>query len=118
MTFLDRILARFGYWRWPEANGIRDTDTVARGHRWQTFYGEQGGLSDTLEAMRRSYFERAAHLAPGDIEGLRALSLADRVCAEIDGTIQTIIVTGQQDAAARDRADKIAQLPAAMRRRL
>lgn len=115
---IDRLLARYGYWKWPEKNGNRDTDAVARGHRWGSFYGEQGGLSDMLEAMRRSYFERASQLKPGDIDALMALSLADRIVAEIDGQVRAIIVEGEVAATDRKRAEQIAALPEAMRRRL
>lgn len=111
-------LTRFGYWRWPEKNGHTDVDAVARGNRWQTFYGEEGGLGDMLTAMRRSYFERAAQLKPGDIDALMALSLADRIVAEIDGQVRAIIVEGEVAAADRKRAEQIAALPEAMRRRL
>lgn len=115
---IDRLLARFGFWRWPEANGHRDTDPVSRGNRWQNFYGEEGGLSDMLTAMRRSYFERATQAKPGDTDTLLALSLADRIVAEIDGQVRAIIVEGEVAATDRKRADQIAALPEAMRRRL
>lgn len=116
-TLLDRFLARFGYWRWPvswRAGG----DPVARGQRWQNFYGEEGGLQDMIRELRRGYFEKAGHLQPGDIQGLQALSLADRILAEIDGRVRTIIVEGEAAARERAHADKIAALPEAMRRRL
>ena len=114
----DRLLARFGYWRWPIAWHAKGTDPVARGNRWMSFYHEEDGLKDMLEAMRRSYFERAGQLKPGDVDGLMALSLADRVLAEIDGQVRAIIVEGEIAASERQRADKIAALPEAMRRRL
>lgn len=71
-----------------------------------------------IAAMRRSYFERAAQLKPGDVDGLMALSLADRICGEIDGQVRAIITEGEIAAAERARADRIAGLPEAMRRRL
>jgi hypothetical protein len=115
---IDRILARYGYWKWPEKNGIRDTNAVARGMRWQTFYDETGGLADTIKELRRGYFEKAAHLKPGDTEALLALSLADRILAEIDGTMRQIIVEGQLAKDNKEHAAKIAALPEAVRRRL
>ena len=114
---IDRLLRKLGYWRWP-AQWHEAGDPVQRGQRWQAFFHEEGGLDDMLQAMRRSYFERAAQLRPGDTDGLVALSLADRIVAEIDGQIRAIIVEGESAAADRERAAKIAALPEAMRRRL
>lgn len=114
---IDRILQRLGYWRWP-VSWSNGTDPVARGTRWQAFYSEEGGLQDILHELRRGYFEKAAQLKPGDIHGLQALSLADRIIAEIDGRIRTIIVEGEAAAREREHADRIAALPEAMRRRL
>lgn len=118
MNLLDRILARFGYWRWPTKSGQRDSDAIARGTRWQAFYSEKGGLEDVIAGIRRAYFEKAGQVKPGDIQALMALSLADRICAEIDGAFRVVIVDGQVAAQAQEHADKIAALPAAMRRRL
>lgn len=118
MKWLNRILTRYGYWRWPERNGVRDTDAVARGQRWLSFYNEPGGLAEVLESMRRGYFEKAGQVKPGDLEALMALSLADRICGEIDGAFRQVITEGQLEANERIRADKIARLPEAMRRRL
>lgn len=115
---IDRLLARYGYWRWPTRNGHRDTDAFARGSRWQAFYSEAGGLGDMLAALRRGYFEKAATLRPGDLDGLMALSLADRVIAEIDGRVRSIIVEGEIQAQQRAHAERIAALPEPMRRRL
>lgn len=114
----DRILARYGYWRWPEKNGHRDTDAVARGNRWMAFYNEPGGLGDVITSMRRSYFERAGQVKPGDVDALMALALADRICAEIDGTFRAVITEGEMVSRERAQADKIARLPEPMRRRL
>lgn len=117
MRLLHRLLNRFGYWKWPTAwsNG---TDPVARGQRWMAYYNEAGGLQDMLAELRRGYFEKASQLKPGDIHGLQALSLADRIIAEIDGRVRTIIVEGEAAAREREHADRIAALPDAMRRRL
>lgn len=117
MSMIARLLARFGFWRWPEGtNGT--TDPVARGNRWMAFYGETGGLQDMIVELRRGYFEKAGQLPPGDLTGLQALSLADRIIAEIDGRVRTIIVEGENAARQREHADRIAALPEAMRRRL
>lgn len=115
---IDRLLARFGYWRWPERNANRDSDAVARGQRWMAFYNEPHGLAEMLATIRRGYFERAGQLKPGDVAGLQALSVADRICAEIDGAVRVIIVEGDVAAQANVHADKIAALPEAQRRRL
>lgn len=96
----------------------RGSDAVARGHRWEAFYKEENGLAEMLATIRRGYFERAGQLKPGDIAGLQALSVADRICAEIDGAVRLIIVEGDVAAQAQQHADKIAALPEAMRRRL
>lgn len=117
MNRLNRLLARYGYWRWPKATNQGD-DPVARGQRWRSFYNETGGLADMIRELRRGYFEKAGHLQPGDIQGLQALSLADRILAEIDGRVRTIIVEGEAAAREREHAAKIAALPEAMRRRL
>ena len=117
MQIVDRILRRYGYWRWP-INWQAGSDKIARGKRWQAFYNEEGGLKDVIAEMRRAYFERAAHLKPGDIDGLTALSLADRICGEIDGAFRLVIVEGEQEEQAQAHAEKIAKLPQAMRRRL
>lgn len=114
---IDRLLRRLGYWRWPvawKAGG----DPVARGQRWMAFYNEENGLQDTIAELRRGYFEKAGQLKPNDIAGLQALSLADRILAEIDGRVRTIIVEGEAAAREREHAEKIAALPEPMRRRL
>lgn len=116
--WLDRFLHRFGYWRWPVAWASKGTDPVARGNRWMAFYHEEAGLAEMLQLLRRGYFEKAATLKPGDIDGLMALSLADRIIGEIDGQVRMIIAVGEQAARERAHADKIAALPEAMRRRL
>lgn len=118
MNWLDRLAARFGFWRWPEKNGHRDVDAIARGMRWQAFYGEEGGLADVLATLRRGYFEKAAQVKPGDIDALMALSLADRICAEIDGSFRAVIAHGNTEMEAKRTADRIAAIPAPMRRRL
>jgi len=117
-NWIDRVLRRFGYWRWPERNGIKDTDAVARGMRWMAFYNEPNGLRDAFENMRRAYFERASKLKPDDVHGLLALSLADRVIAEVDGYIRAVIVEGESERQRQEAAERIKELPEPMRRRL
>lgn len=115
---LDALARRLGYWRWPVAWASKGADPVARGNRWMAFYHEEAGLQEMLQLLRRGYFEKAAQLKPGDIDGLMALSLADRIIGEIDGQVRLIIAVGEQAAVERAHADKIAALPEAMRRRL
>lgn len=112
------LARRFGYWKWPIAWHAKGIDPVARGNRWMAFYNEEAGLQEMLQLLRRGYFEKAATLKPGDVAGLMALSLADRVIAEIDGQVRAIIVQGEVAATERAHAEKIAALPEAIRRRL
>lgn len=117
VRFIDRILRHFGYWRWP-ISWSAGSDKIARGKRWQAFYNEEGGLKDVIADLRRGYFVKAGHLRPDDLAGLQALSLADRILAEIDGTFRVIIVEGEAEEQAQAHAEKIAKLPEPKRRRL
>jgi len=114
MTWLDRILAYFGYIPAdaprPYARVNNGTDAIARGQRWEAFYNEEDGLRDMIGGLRRDYFEKVGQLAPGDTEGLRALGMADRIAREIERKVQTVIETGHIRASQRDHADKIASI--------
>lgn len=114
---IDRLLRRFGFWRWP-AGANNGSDPVVRGERWMAFYNEDGGLRDMIAELRRGYFEKAGQLRPGDTDALQALSVADRILAEIDDRVRVIIVEGEAAAREREHAARIAALPAAARRRL
>lgn len=113
MTFIDRILAHFGYVRagerpYPRINN--GTDAIARGQRWEQFYAEEGGIRDVVSNLRHSYFEKVGSLKPGDTESLMALGMADRIAREIDREVQSIIETGKIRANDRDHANKIASI--------
>lgn len=105
---LDRIAAWLGYTRreYPRVNN--GTEAVARGQRWEVFYGEEGGLGDMIANLRRSYFEKVGSLKPGDTESLMALGMADRIAREIEREVLTIIETGKLRAHDEQHAKKIA----------
>jgi len=114
MTLLARILAYFGYVR---ADAVRTytrlnngTDAVARGQRWQQFYAEDGGLADMIAKLRRDYFEKVGSLKPGDVEGLKALAMADRIAREIEREVQTVIETGKLRSQDATHTNKIASI--------
>ena len=121
---IDRIARYFGYVKasdraWAdEARAMMDTDRIARAQRWIPFYNEEGGVRDVITSLRKAYFEKIGKLQPGDVEGLQALGMADRIAREIDGHIRQIIDAGKIDASVDEHAAQIAALPEAQRRRL
>lgn len=117
---IEAILARFGYHRrtWDRPNGHRDSDAVAKAHRWMNFYNEEGGIGDLIAAIRKEYFEAIGSLVPGNTAGLEALAMADLIARKLDGAIKLIIETGDLERRAQEHAAKIAALPLAQRRRL
>lgn len=110
MTILDRIAAWFGYVRRDYPRIASGTDAVARGQRWEQFYGEDGGLADMIGKLRHSYFEKVGTLKPGDHESLLALGIADRIARELEREVQTIIETGKLRANDASHANKIAAI--------
>ena len=121
---IERLLARFGYVRkdsrvWDEeTRHLKDSNQVARSHRWITFYNEEGGIKDMIAGIRRAYFEKVGSLKPEDTAGLQALGMADKIAREIDAQVKAIIDAGKIEAAQQDHAARIAALPTAQRRRL
>lgn len=111
---LDRFFAWLGYI--PEGTSraftrhMNGTDAVARGQRWEAFYGEEDGLQDMISNLRRDYFEKVGQLAPGDTAGLQALGMADRIAREIERKVQTVIETGRIRANDRAHAEKISNI--------
>lgn len=121
---IERILAHYGYVRkdsrvWDEeTRHMKESNKVARAHRWITFYNEDGGLKDMIASLRHSYFEKVGSLKPDDTAGLQALGMADRIAREIDAQAKAIIDAGKVEASQAEHAAKIAALPEAQRRRL
>lgn len=121
---IERLLTRFGYVRkdsraWDdETRFLKDSNRVARAHRWIAFYNEEGGLKDMIAGLRRSYFEKVGTLKPDDVAGLQALGMADRIARELDAQIKTIIDAGKIEASQKEHAARVAALPVAQRRRL
>jgi len=112
-TWLDRILAQFGYVPRVERPLPRiqnGTDAVARGQRWESFATEEGGIYDMIASLRRDYFEKVGQLTPGDTAGLQALGMADRIAREIERKVQTVIETGRIRANDRAHAEKISNI--------
>lgn len=114
MTVLDRIAAWLGYVRAdaprPFARIDNGADAVSRGHRWQQFYSETGGLADMIAGLRRGYFEKVGSLKPGDTDSLMALGMADRIAREIEREVLSVIETGKLRAAEHDHANRIASV--------
>lgn len=92
---LDRIAAWLGYFPREYARLNNGTDAVARGQRWEMFYAEEGGLRDMFERQRAGYLQKVGSLKPGDVDGLKALGIADRINRELEREVQTIIETGK-----------------------
>lgn len=112
MTVIARLLAYFGYTRadtpreYPRLNN--GTDAIARGHRYEQFYAEDGGIRDMILSLRRDYFEKVGALKPGDVDSLRALGMADRIAREIDRKVRDVIETGKLREHDQQHANKIA----------
>lgn len=104
---LDRLLARFGYYRVTLATDklMGGTDPVERGARWDQFYREKGGLGDMIQAIRTGYFEAAAALGVSDTDKLYEYALADRIAREIDREAQKVIIAGVAELAKRQQTD-------------
>lgn len=98
MSMLDRFMAWLGYVpRTPRPlprihNGA---DAVARGMRYSAFYEEEDGLRDMITSLRQDYFQKIGELKPNDLDGLRALGMADRIAREIERKVQSVIETGR-----------------------
>lgn len=114
MTLIDRILAYFGYIRADAPrefqrinNGL---EAIARGQRWEAFYGEENGLGDMIVSLRQDYFAKVADLKPGDTDGLRALAMADKIAREIDRKARSVIETGKLRQHDEQHANKIAAI--------
>lgn len=118
---INKLLAKYGYYKrdWGGAPvDKKDIDAQARAHRWIAFHDEQGGIGDMLRHIDKVYFDKAAELAPGDIEGLKALSMASQIARQIHSHVKQIIDSGLIERSNQEHADRIAALPEAQRRRL
>lgn len=98
MRLLDRFMAWLGYVRatprpLPRIHNV--ADAVARGMRYSAFYEEEDGLRDMITSLRQDYFQKMGELKPGDLDGLRALGMADRIAREIERKVQSVIETGR-----------------------
>lgn len=110
MIWLDRLAARYGYVRREYARFDNGADAIARGQRWEAFYGEAGGLGDMIAGLRRGYFEKVGALRPSDTDGLMALGMADRIAREIEREVVTVIETGKLRANDAAHAERIASI--------
>ncbi|MGL5736908.1 MAG: hypothetical protein ACRCYS_18745, partial [Beijerinckiaceae bacterium] len=73
------------------------TDAVERGQRWETFYREQGGLADMLDAMRREAFEAAQEAEVRDDQTRLAWLLQDRAIRRLQGRIENVVISGKAE---------------------
>lgn len=113
MTWLDRILARFGYTRTvpaplPRVNN--GTDAIARGQRWEAFAEEEGGLYDMFARLKADYFLKVGQLSPGDRDKLLALGMAHKIASEIEREVQQVIASGKIAANNRDHVARVASV--------
>ena len=95
---LDRLLAKLGYVKAGPREFERihnGTDAVARGHRWEQFYSEEGGLADMIAKLRKAYFIKVGELKAGEHEALQLLAIADRIAREIEREVVSVIETGR-----------------------
>jgi len=113
MTFLDRILAYFGYVPRvdrPLPRIQNGTDAVARGQRWEAFAVEEGGIYDMIAALRADYFAKVGQLSPSETDKLLALGMADKIAREIEGKVRTVIETGKIRANDREHTERVANI--------
>jgi len=95
---LDRFMAWLGYVPLtprPLPRIHNGADAVARGMRYDSFYNEEDGLRDMITSLRQDYFQKMGELKPNDLDGLRALGMADRIAREIERKVQSVIETGR-----------------------
>lgn len=91
-------------------------DPIQRGHKWQAFYNEDGGLKDMLDEIERTYLERMANVSVGNLEALQVMQIAFKVAQEFRGMIQTIVSGAATAEAAKEYATRMQAIPAAKRR--
>ena len=108
------LIARFGLSVIEETRLSGGSDAVERGARWESFYREQGGLADMLEAMRREAFEAAAELDPSDTDKIYYWGMADRNIRRLQQRIEAVIQHGKIEA---ERINQIERMNAARIRR-
>ena len=114
MFFLDHLATRLGYVRRDQprefARIFNGADAIARGHRWEQFYSEEGGLGDMIQGLRRSYFTKVGDLKPGEYEALRMLAIADRLVRELEREVLAVIESGKLAVNHRDHTARIATI--------
>jgi hypothetical protein len=91
-------------------------ETVMRGRRWTTFYREDGGLNDILEAIGQTYIARMSQVEPWETDKLSKLAMANKIVGELDGCIRKIMADGEIAHNAIEHTKKIEKLPYAKRR--
>lgn len=74
-------------------------DAVERGARWESFWREQGGLADMLEALRFEAFEAAQEAKANDDQTRLAWMLQDRAYRQLKNRIEAVIINGTTAAA-------------------
>lgn len=91
-------------------------ETVMRGRRWKTFYDEQGGISEAIDSIRKTYLERMMVIEPWETDKLSKLAMASKIAGELDNYFRAIIANGEIAHSAIESAKKIEKLPYAKRR--
>ena len=89
-------------------------DAVERGARWESFYNEENGIRDMLEALRKEAFEAAAELDPADTDKIYYWATADRNIRKLQQRIEAVVATGKVEA---DRIQRIERSNLAVIRR-
>lgn len=108
------LIARFDLSVIDDTRRMNGSDAVERGARWESFYREQGGLADMLEALRREAFEAAAELDPKDTDKIYYWATADRNLRRLQQRIESVIQHGKIEA---ERINQIERMNAARIRR-
>ena len=91
-------------------------DTVLRGRRWTTFYKEEGGLHDILEAIGQTYIARMSQVEPWETDKLSKLAMANKIVGELDGCIRKIMTDGEVAHHTIEHTKELEKLPYAKRR--
>lgn len=91
-------------------------DPIIRAQRWKTFWEEEGGLKDILDALHAAYLERMGEVQPWETDKLVKLSVASKVTRALASEVQSILAAGKTAEHHRDHINKIESLPASKRR--
>lgn len=92
------LCARYSIIPLDEARKFMGADKVARSQRWESFYLEENGLADMIDAARRGAFEAYSECRPSDHAEKEYLANSDRCWRHIDQRIRSVIETGKIEA--------------------